>query len=319
MKQKVINKNFTIDKNYYTYNHFLRQKFGTKVFKIPVNLDFTCPNRDGKLGVGGCAFCSASGSGDFAGNPKDELKKQFDEIKNRMQQKWGDENYKYLVYFQANTNTYTDVKTLKSYVEAALKLDPKVVGIAISTRPDCLEDEIVEYLGEVNKKTFLQVELGLQSVYNETLEKINRGHTLETYIDTVNRLKKHDIEVVTHIINGLPGETTDMMLATVRKVVEIGCAGIKIHLLHVIKNTVLAYWYEENKFKTFDLEDYVELVVKQLEIIPDAIVIHRLTGDGKKEDLIAPLWSLKKFVVLNEIDKLMRKQETYQGRLAKVE
>ncbi len=306
---------YSSGKRYLTYNQFLRDKFGTKVFKVSLNINTTCPNRDGKLGRGGCIFCSESGSGDFAGDKEKSIREQFIEIKNKLTTKWSLDEYKYIAYFQANTNTYTSVEKLKKVIDESLEIDDKIVGIALSTRPDCLSDEMVDFLGEVNKKTFLQIELGLQSVHNKTLEMINRGHSYECFDIAVKKLRSKNIDVVVHIINGLPDENKIMMLETVKKVVMSDIQGIKIHMLHVLENTKLAEYYKAGKFPIMSLEEYVELVVSQLEIIPNNIVIHRITGDGKKEDLLAPLWSLKKFVVMNEIDKLMRNNDTYQGKL----
>ncbi len=306
---------YSSGKRYLTYNQFLRDKFGTKVFKVSLNINTTCPNRDGKLGTGGCIFCSESGSGDFAGDKEKSIREQFIEIKNKLTTKWSLDEYKYIAYFQANTNTYTSVEKLKKVIDESLEIDDKIVGIALSTRPDCLSDEMVDFLGEVNKKTFLQIELGLQSVHNKTLEMINRGHSYECFDIAVKKLRSKNIDVVVHIINGLPDENKIMMLETVKKVVMSDIQGIKIHMLHVLENTKLAEYYKAGKVPIMSLEEYVELVVSQLEIIPNNIVIHRITGDGKKEDLLAPLWSLKKFVVMNEIDKLMRNNDTYQGKL----
>ncbi len=300
-------------KRYLTYNQFLRDKFGTKVFKVSININTTCPNKDGKLGKGGCIFCSQSGSGDFAGNKDKPVSEQFVEIRDKLAKKWSLAEYKYIAYLQANTNTYLSVERLRKIVDEIFEADDKIVGIAISTRPDCLTDEMLEYLSELNKKTYLQLELGLQSIYNKTLEFINRGHDFECFLNAVTKLRHKNIEIVVHIINGLPGETSGMMLETVKKLAVLDIQGIKIHMLHVLKNTKLAELYTHDGFEIMNLSEYVNLVVEQIEHIPKNIVIHRLTGDGKKEDLIAPDWTLKKFVVLNEIDKLMRSKDTWQG------
>ncbi len=303
-------------KRYLTYNSYLRNRFKTKVFKVSLNINTTCPNIDGKYGRGGCIFCSASGSGDFAGDKNESITNQFKNVLNKLKNKWSGD-YKYIAYFQANSNTYTSVEKLKRLVDEALSIDENIIGLALSTRPDCLSDEMLDYLSEINKKTFLQVELGVQSIYDKTLKYINRGHDYNCFLNAVEKLRKLNIDIVVHIINGLPGETETMMIETAKTISKLDVQWIKIHLLHILKNTPLADIYEKEKFPVLELDKYVEIVVEQLQYIKKDIVIHRLTGDGKKEDLIAPLWSLKKFVVLNEIDKYMREKDIWQGDLLK--
>ena len=297
-------------KRYHTWNYYLRKKFGCKVFKVSLNAGFTCPNIDGTKGVGGCTYCSSSGSGDFAGNPEENIIAQFEEVKTRLHQKW--KEAKYIAYFQAHTNTYADVLTLKKYFEPVLGQE-NVVGISIATRPDAISNECLEYLIELNKKTHLTIELGLQTSNVNTAKLINRCHTLECFEKMVKTLRKNNINVVVHIINGLPYETKLDMLNTVKYLNKLDIQGIKIHMLHILKNTPLEDFYNNTKFKLLEKEEYVDIVVSQLELLDEKIVIHRLTGDGALNDLIGPLWTIKKVCVLNDIDKLMKKNNTYQG------
>lgn len=301
---------FDNNKRYHTWNYYLRNTFGEKIFKVSINAGFTCPNIDGKVAYGGCTYCSKEGSGDFAGNPKDDLIKQFNEIKEMMLKKWP--NAKYIGYFQAYTNTYAPLEVLKEKYETILAQDD-VVGLSISTRPDCLEDDVVEYLAELNERTNLWVELGLQTIHDSTSKIINRGHDYKTFLEGVEKLKAKNIKIVVHIINGLPGEDYNMMMETAKAVADLNVHGIKIHLLHVIKDTPMARMLEKNMMSLMTQEEYVNLVCDQLEILPPEMVIHRLTGDGKKEDLVGPLWSLKKWEVLNAIDDTMKARDSYQG------
>ncbi len=298
------------NKRYHTYNYYLRHRFGQKVFKVPLNVDLGCPNRDGTKGIGGCIFCSAKMSGDFAGNPCDDIKTQFNKIKEKMHHKWNEGLY--IPYFQAGSNTYADVETLRSMYYTALDFDG-VVGLSIATRADCINEEIADLLEEISKKTYLTVEIGLQSIYDKTAKLCNRCHTYNDFLNGFELLKKRGINVCVHIINGLPYETQDMMINTVKTIGELGVHSIKIHLLHILKNTVLADMYECGDFKAMSLEAYVDTVCKQLEVLPEEVIIQRVTGDGAKEDLIAPLWSLKKFCVMNEIDKKMARENLCQG------
>ena len=298
------------NKRYHTYNYYLRHRFGQKVFKVPLNVDLGCPNRDGTKGIGGCIFCSAKMSGDFAGNPCDDIKTQFNKIKEKMHHKWNEGLY--IPYFQAGSNTYADVETLRSMYYTALDFDG-VVGLSIATRADCINEEIADLLEEISKKTYLTVEIGLQSIYDKTAKLCNRCHTYNDFLNGFELLKKRGINVCVHIINGLPYETQDMMINTVKTIGELGVHSIKIHLLHILKNTVLADMYERGDFKAMSLEAYVDTVCKQLEVLPEEVIIQRVTGDAAKEDLIAPLWSLKKFCVMNEIDKKMARENLCQG------
>ena len=290
------------EKHFNTLNNYYKKKYNKKVFKIPLNGNFKCPHS-------GCIFCN--GSGDFAGDKTKSIKEQFNDVKKMMENKWSDAYY--IVYFQANTNTYAPLDELKQKHEEALSLDENIIGISIATRCDSITDECLDYLKELNKRTFVQIELGLQTIHEKTSILINRGHTLKQFDECIKRLKEANISTVVHIINGLPYETSEMMLETAKYVGKLGVDGIKIHMLYVMKNTPLELMYEKEKFHILTRDEYVEIVVKQLEYLPLSMVIHRLTGDSDKELLIEPLWSLKKFVVLNEIDKYMRKYNIYQG------
>ena len=299
---------YTLDnKRYHTLNYFYKTKFNSKVFKVSLNGNFSCPNfKNGN----GCIFCS-HGSGDFAGNKEDDLVTQFNEVKTMMEKKWP--HAKYIGYFQANTNTYAPVNVLKEKYETILKL-PNVIGLSIATRCDAISDECLDYLEDLSKRTFLTIELGLQSMYDKTLKLINRGHDLKSFDECVKKLKQRNINVVVHIINGLPFETKDMMLATVKYLNSLKIDGIKIHMLHVLKNTELEKLYNETHFHILTKEEYIDIVCDELELLDEKIVIHRITGDPTKEDLIEPTWLLKKFCVLNDIDKEMVRRNSYQGK-----
>ncbi len=302
----------TLDnKRYYTLNCYYKRKYNSKVFKVSLNANFTCPNKDGKVGYRGCIFCSKLGSGDFAGNYQKDLLIQFNEVRDVMLKKWPEA--KYIGYFQANTNTYAPVSVLKEKFEPIIKLDG-VVGLNIATRSDAISDEVLAYLEDLNRRTDLTIELGLQSMHDETLKLINRGHDLQNFEECFNKLKNLGIKVVVHIINGLPGETKEMMIKTAKYLNRLGVDGIKIHMLHVIRDTDLADMYLNERFHILTKEEYIDIVISQLEYLNSNIVIHRITGDPVKEDLIAPTWLLKKFCVLNDIDKEMVKRDTFQGK-----
>lgn len=298
------------NKRYHTWNYHLRHTFGTKVMKISLNAGFTCPNIDGFKGVGGCTYCSSEGSGDFAGDPSLRLLEQFDEVRTRMHKKWSEG--KYMPYFQAHTNTYAPVSVLRQCFEPMLR-QKDVVGLSIATRADCLGDDVVEYLADLNKRTYLIVELGLQSIFDKTGERINRCHTYAEFLDGYNKLRERNIRVCVHLIDGLPGETKEMMIESAKAVAALKPYCVKLHLLHILKGTPIAAELEKGEFKLLELEEYVDIIVSQLEVFSPETVIQRLTGDGAKDSLIGPLWSLKKFVVLNEIDKEMLRRDTYQG------
>lgn len=299
------------NKRYHTLDYFYKQKFGKKVCKISLNAGFTCPNKDGTKGIGGCIYCSKLGSGDFAGKLEKDLITQFNEVKERMKNKWDDALY--IGYFQANTNTYAKIEILKQKYEPILELE-NVIGLNIATRPDAITEECLNYLEELSKRTYLTVELGLQTIHEKTTKLINRGHDLKCFDDMVKKLRQRNINIVVHIINGLPYETKEMMLETIEYLNTIDIQGIKIHMLHVIKNTKLAEIYRKEKFHILTKEEYIDIVIEQLERLRPEIIIHRITGDPVKEDLIEPTWLIKKFCVLNDIDKEMVKRNSYQGK-----
>lgn len=301
----------TKEKPYNTLNAFYRHKFGKKVFKVSLNGDFTCPNKDGKSGTGGCIYCTESGSGDFAGLKTDSLQTQFTKVKDMMSLKW--DNAFYIAYFQANTNTYGEISKLRSLYYEALELDENIVGLSIATRCDALNNDVYDLLEELNSKTFLQVELGLQSIHQKTSNFINRGHSLECFDNAVKELRKRNISVVVHIINGFHLESKSDMLETIKHLNKCDIQGIKIHLLHIMKKTALGDLYIKNPFKILTMEEYVDIVVDQIEILDPNIIIHRLSGDSPPDLLIAPLWSSKKFVIMNNIDKKLRLRNSKQG------
>lgn len=287
---------------YTTLNNYLKERFGEKVYKIALNGGFTCPNRDGKIGTRGCIFCSKGGSGNFAESPDLTITEQIENGKKRLEKKI--KSGKYIAYFQAFTNTYAPVEKLRAiYTEAIIH--PDIVALSIGTRPDCLGDDVLALLDELNKIKPIFVELGLQTINEDTARYIRRGYTLEVYDKAVANLHKIGINVVTHIILGLPGESKNDML----KSVEYACKvtdGIKLQLLHILKGTDLAKDYEQGKFEVLTLEQYTEIIKECVQIIPENVVIHRLTGDGAKKDLIAPLWSADKKTVLNTINRALK-------------
>ena len=301
------------NKRYFTYDYYLKKTFGGKCAKIPIDAGFTCPNIDGKCGVGGCIYCSPRGSGDFALASDFSIKEQYEQTRCKMAQKWSVE--KCIPYFQAHTNTYAPTDVLREKFEEALALEG-VVGLNIATRADCLEDSAVELIAELAEKTVLTVELGLQSANDKTADVINRGHSFEDFVRGYNKLRtaSDKIQICIHIILGLPGEDETDMMDTVKKVAELHPNQVKIHLLHVIKNTKLAHMYENGEYSPLTKEEYVSLVVSALELLPPDTVIARLTGDGMADDLLAPEWSRKKVSVINDIDKLLYENQSYQGK-----
>ena len=300
------------NKRYYTLDYYYKNKYGCKISKVSLNLGLTCPNKDGSKGVGGCVYCSKMGSGEYAGSINKPLKEQFEEVKNIMLHKWPES--KFIAYFQANTNTYGPIDKLVTSWEEVLTYD-NVVGINISTRPDSISKDCYEELDKLNRKTDLVVELGLQTIHDNTSKLINRCHTLKEFDDCLEELNKRNIKVLVHIINGLPYETPSMMLDTIRHINSLDIQGVKIHMLHIVRNTDLARLYEANPFHVLTRDEYVNIVCDQLELLRPEIVINRITGDPKKEDLVDPDWLLKKFCVLNEIDKELVRRNSYQGRL----
>lgn len=306
---------YTLDnKRYHTLNYYLKNKFNDKVIKISLNGNFTCPNIDGTKGYDGCIYCSKSGSGEHGGNPSKDLTTQFNEVREVIEKKWP--SNKYIAYFQARTNTYAPLNVLKKKYEEVLKID-NVIGLFIATRCDAITKETLDYLEELNKRTFLVIELGLQTIHESTSKLINRGHTLKEFDDMVKKLRDRNINVVVHIINGLPYETEEMMLNTVKHLNNLDIQGIKIHMLNICKDTPIETLYNKEHFHILTKEEYIDIVIKQLELLREEIVIHRITSDPDKDSLIEPTWLLKKFCLLNDIDKEMKKRDTYQGKYAK--
>ena len=296
---------YTLDnKRYHTLNYYNKTKYGCKVFKVSLNAGFSCPNKRNSTG---CIYCY-NGSGENDGM---DLISQFNKVRDNTLKKWP--NAKYIGYFQAGTNTYADVDTLKSKYEPILKLD-NVIGLNIATRCDALDEEVLNYLEDLNNRTDLIVELGLQTIHESTSKLINRGHTLEQFEEAVKELRKRNIDVVVHIINGLPFETKEMMLDTVRYLIKLDIQGIKIHMLFILKDTPILNLYNTTHFHVLTKEEYIDIVIEQLELLRPEIVIHRITGDPIKELLVEPSWLLKKFSVLDDIDKEMVKRDSYQGK-----
>ncbi|GIM28993.1 TIGR01212 family radical SAM protein [Clostridium polyendosporum] len=297
-------------KRYHSLNYFLREKFGEKVFKISLDAGFTCPNRDGTISRGGCIFCSERGSGDYAGERCFSISKQFEHIKEMMAKKW--KNGKYIAYFQAYTNTYAPIEVLREKYEEAISQED-VVALAIATRPDCLTEEVLDLLQEMNKRVYTWVELGLQTVNEDTAKVINRGYKLNVFEEAVRNLRIRGIDVVVHTIFGLPGEDEKDMLKTVDYVAHCDIQGVKFHLLHLMKDTPLVKLYEQGRIKFLSQEQYISLICKSISMLPQDVVVHRLTGDAPRALLIGPMWSLKKWEVLNDIDKYMEDNSSYQG------
>lgn len=298
------------DKRYHSLNYFLREKFGEKVFKISLDAGFSCPNRDGTISSGGCIFCSERGSGDFAGNRQFSITKQFEDIKKIMSKKW--KEGKYIAYFQAYTNTYGNIEVLKEKYEEAIKQEG-VVALAIATRPDCLSDEVIELLSELNKRVYIWIELGLQTVSDKTAKIINRGYDIAAFENSIRKLRAASIDVVVHVILGLPEEDKNDMLNTIDYLAHSNIQGIKFHLLHLMKDTPLVRYYELGKLIFLEQEEYVDLICEAIALLPQDIVIHRMTGDAPRELLIGPMWSLKKWEILNAINQKLEKYDIYQG------
>lgn len=302
------------NKRYHTLDYFYRHHFHSKVCKISLNAGFGCPNMDGTVGYGGCIYCSKTGSGEFGGTLGENLEKQFNDVKKIYDKKWP--NAKYIAYFQARTNTYAPVEQLKKVYEKVLTF-PKVVGINIATRSDAITDECLTYLEDLNQRTYLTIELGLQTIHEDTSKLINRCHSLENFTEMVKKLRMRKINVVVHIINGLPHEDKKDMIETVQYLNQLDIQGIKIHMLSILKDTPLEKLYREKKFHVLSKEEYIDIVISQLEYLREEIVIHRITGDPKIEDLVEPTFLTKKFCVLNDIDKEMVIRQSYQGKKVK--
>ncbi|MDF9823719.1 radical SAM protein (TIGR01212 family) [Breznakia sp. PF5-3] len=299
------------NKRYHTWNYYLRNKFHSKVFKVPLNANFGCPNRDGTCGIGGCTFCSSSGSGDQVEAANESLKKQFHANMNVMKRKWPDG--KALAYFQAYTNTYCSLETLKNTIQPFYEKD-EVLGICIATRADCLEDDKIAYLNSLAEKKEIWIELGLQTIHDKTANAINRGHSYATFKNCIERLKNTKLKICVHLMNSLPNETKEMMIQSAKEVGSLALHAVKIHMLYLSNGTTLAKQYHKTPFPLLSKEDYIDVVVKQLEQLPPRIIIQRLTGDGDKETQIDSFWMFKKTVILNDIDKEMVARNTYQGK-----
>ena len=300
------------DKPYHSLDYELKKRFGEKIYKLSLNGGMTCPNRDGKVGTRGCIFCSEGGSGDFAGSARQSVSEQIEAQKRLLSQKRPVK--KYIAYFQAYTNTYAPVNYLEQIFTEAISR-PEVAVLSIATRPDCLGEDVLELLERLNRIKPVWVELGLQTIHEETAAFIRRGYRLSCFEEAVENLRIRGLEVVVHTILGLPGETQDMVLETMRYLNHKDIQGIKLQLLHILKHTDLAAYYEEHPFPVFSMEEYLQLLIHCLEVLSPDLVIHRLTGDGPKELLIAPLWSLAKRTVLNSLHQELKKQNTWQGRL----
>ena len=300
------------NKRYYTYDYYLRKTFGGKCAKIPIDAGFTCPNIDGRCGVGGCIYCSGRGSGDFAQDADMPIAEQYERTRAALSAKWSTERC--IPYFQAHTNTYAPVSLLKEKYEQVMELEG-VVGLNIATRADCLEDGVTEYLAELAERTVLTVELGLQTCHDDTARLINRGHSYADFVKGYERLRSASskINICIHVIFGLPNETREMMLDTVREVARLHPEQVKIHLLHVIEGTEMARIYGRGEYAPLEKDEYVSLVADAIELLPPDTVVARLTGDGMADTLLAPEWSRKKVSVINDIDKILYERGAYQG------
>lgn len=302
------------DKRYHSFDYYLKQTFGEKVYRLSLNGGMTCPNRDGTIDSRGCIFCSAGGSGDFAAAPTLSVTEQITQAKTRIQAKT--DCKKYIAYFQAYTNTYAPVSYLRKIFTEAIS-HPDIVAVSIATRCDCLSEEILDLLEELNRCKPVWVELGLQTIHEQTLQMIRSGFTLTQFETAVFSLRQRGIEVITHLILGLPGETRNMMFKSVRHVAALPISGVKLQLLHVLRGTDLGIMYEKEAFPVFSLEEYCDFVVDCITLLPPEMVIHRITGDGPRKLLLAPLWSTDKKRVLNTIQKRFAERDDWQGKYFK--
>lgn len=309
MHDKIFYVNFMNEKRFYSLDKYYKEIFNCKVFKVSLDAGFTCPNKDGFKNYGGCIFCNGSVG---VGDKRDSLAVQFEKVRDVLLKKW--KSAKYIPFLEANTNTYGSLEKLKSIYEELLSFD-NVVGLNIATRCDSITREVYDYLSELNERTFLTIELGLQSSFDETLNLINRGHTKKEFTCCVHELKKRGIKVVVHIINGLPYETEEMMYDTVRYINSLGIDGIKFHMLYIEKGTKLYTLYKEKKFPILTRDEYIKIVCNQISMLNSNIVIHRLVSDPSREKLVEPLWLTNKFEILNEIDKCLEKNDLFQGKI----
>lgn len=300
------------DKRYHSLNYYLKEKYHEKVYRISLNAGLSCPNRDGTLDTRGCIFCSAGGSGDFAASPAHSIPRQLEEAKALIRRKT--DTHKYIAYFQAYTNTYAPTAHLRELYMQAVH-DPEVIALSIATRPDCLGEEVLTLLAEINVIKPVWIELGLQTIHDTTREFVRSGFTYRTFLDSLYRLDTLHIPVIVHLILGLPGEDRAMMRKSVQALSHLPVWGVKLQLLHILRNTDLADYYAQTNFPVFSLEEYCDMVIDCLELLPPSMIIHRITGDGPKELLMAPLWSTDKKRVLNTIQRRFRERDTWQGRL----
>lgn len=300
------------DKPYYSVNEYLKQTYGEKVYRLSLDAGFTCPNRDGCISSSGCAFCSAGGSGDFAGSRLLSITEQLAQGKERLRQKC--KCHKFIAYFQAFTNTYAPVAKLHALYTEAMA-DSEVVALSVATRPDCISDEVLSLIAELSEEKPIWIELGLQTIHDETRQQMNSGFSYDCFQNTLMRLHERNIPVIVHLILGLPGETQTDMLASVKAVSALPVWGIKLQLLHVLKGTALGLQYEAHPFPVFTLEEYTEILIDCIEQLPTDMVIHRITGDGPRALLLAPTWSTNKKHVLNYIHRRFRERNTWQGKL----
>lgn len=294
-------------KRFYSYSSYLKQKYGGRVAKVPLDGGFTCPNRDGSKGIGGCIYCSARGSGDFVACPSRPLREQFEAYCETLSHKWSPVGF--IPYFQSFTNTYSTPARLRTLYMEALQL-PRTVGLSIATRPDCLGEDVCDVLREIASQTDLTVELGVQTTFDATAARCNLCHTFSDTVDAVERLKHDPIQICVHLINGLPGETHEQMVQSARAVSELGVHAVKLHLLHVLRDTPLA----QQPYQCMGKEEYISVICDQLEVLLPNIVIQRLTGDGRGENLLAPEWSRRKREVLNGIDQELKRRDSWQGK-----
>ena len=301
------------DKPYHSLDYELKRQFGQKIYKVSLDGGMSCPNRDGTVGTGGCTFCSQGGSGEFAvgRNGYPDVWEQIEQAKTRVHRKISGEG-KYIAYFQSYTNTYAPVDYLRTLFERAIT-HPDIVALSVGTRPDCLGDEVVALLKELNRQKPVWIELGLQTIHEKTAERIHRGYRLEVFEDAYRRLKEAGLTVVVHVILGLPGETKEEMLETVDYLGKIPVDGIKLQLLHILKGSQMAAEYEKNPFSLMELEEYLDLILTCVARLPQSVVIHRLSGDGAKALLIGPTWSANKKLVLNRMMQKFRENGIFQG------
>lgn len=298
------------NKRYQTWNYYTKKNYGHRLFKVPLDADFTCPNRDGKVSYGGCVFCGG-GSSSFPTRSQDDLIRQYNERIKIFKAKWPEGRP--LAYFQSYSNTYGTVEHIKELYTPFIE-NSEIEGLVIATRSDCLEDDILEYLAEISQKKDLWIELGLQSIHNQTLKEMNRGHDYQSVLDAIEKLKRINCKISIHLINGWPTETIEMQLQTANEVGKLPIDAIKIHMLHILENTKLAENFKKERFHLLSKQEYTQLVAQQLTLINPNLVIERITGDGLLDNLIEPRWTIKKVSVINDIDKILAENDWWQGK-----